>query len=104
MQSERWIWPAVPGLPHHGPGTELPGIRQRARGLENQRHDVFVVRLVRGRSQQRAWVGSPESQWSVVPQLRSEEHTSELQSLMRISYHVFCLKHKNTHHETNINN
>src|SRR3546814_10403628 len=28
-------------------------------------------------------------------QLRSEEHTSELQSLMRISYAVFCLKKKN---------
>src|SRR3546814_4891201 len=27
--------------------------------------------------------------------LRSEEHTSELQSLMRISYAVFCLKQKN---------
>src|SRR3546814_3446209 len=29
--------------------------------------------------------------------LRSEEHTSELQSLMRISYAVFCLKKKNIH-------
>src|SRR3546814_4564899 len=29
--------------------------------------------------------------------LRSEEHTSELQSLMRISYAVFCLKKKHTH-------
>src|SRR3546814_9612157 len=28
---------------------------------------------------------------------RSEEHTSGLQSLMRISYAVFCLKKKNTH-------
>src|SRR3546814_9360955 len=28
--------------------------------------------------------------------IRSEEHTSELQSLMRISYAVFCLKKKNT--------
>src|SRR3546814_6222630 len=28
---------------------------------------------------------------------RSEEHTSELQSLMRISYAVFCLKKKNQH-------
>src|SRR3546814_3309313 len=28
---------------------------------------------------------------------RSEEHTSELQSLMRISYAVFCLKQKTTH-------
>src|SRR3546814_8608130 len=38
---------------------------------------------------------------------RSEEHTSELQSLMRISYAVFCLKKKkntntHTHTETNI--
>src|SRR3546814_5866375 len=30
--------------------------------------------------------------------VRSEEHTSELQSLMRISYAVFCLKKKNIHH------
>src|SRR3546814_1133753 len=29
---------------------------------------------------------------------RSEEHTSELQSLMRISYAVFCLKKKNTNY------
>src|SRR3546814_4582449 len=33
---------------------------------------------------------------------RSEEHTSELQSLMRISYAVFCLKKKKTqHHQRN---
>src|SRR3546814_2458946 len=31
---------------------------------------------------------------------RSEEHTSELQSLMRISYAVFCLKKKTQHHIT----
>src|SRR3546814_2398057 len=30
--------------------------------------------------------------------VRSEEHTSELQSLMRSSYAVFCLKIKNTRH------
>src|SRR3546814_2038685 len=30
---------------------------------------------------------------------RSEEHTSELQSLMRISYAVFCLKKKNKKHK-----
>src|SRR3546814_4730291 len=33
----------------------------------------------------------PEARW------RSDEHTSELQSLMRISYAVFCLKKKNTY-------
>src|SRR3546814_5069282 len=31
--------------------------------------------------------------------LRSEEHTSELQSLMRISYAVFCLKKKREHYK-----
>src|SRR3546814_6125290 len=33
---------------------------------------------------------------------RSEEHTSELQSLMRISYAVFCFKKKTIHHKNNI--
>src|SRR3546814_8161088 len=33
---------------------------------------------------------------------RSEEHTSELQSLMRISYAVFCLKKKNKHKKLEI--
>src|SRR3546814_8046486 len=32
---------------------------------------------------------------SALVEIRSEEHTSELQSLMRISYAVFCLKKKN---------
>src|SRR3546814_6134392 len=35
---------------------------------------------------------------------RSEEHTSELQSLMRISYAVFCLKTKNKKRQSNTNN
>src|SRR3546814_10844085 len=38
------------------------------------------------------WPGSLPEQVSAVQ--RSEEHTSELQSLMRISYAVFCLKKK----------
>src|SRR3546814_1679607 len=33
---------------------------------------------------------------------RSEEHTSELQSLMRISYAVFCLKKKNTQQQSDV--
>src|SRR3546814_6352241 len=36
---------------------------------------------------------SPSASSPIIP--RSEEHTSELQSLMRISYAVFCLTHKN---------
>src|SRR3546814_10040637 len=35
-------------------------------------------------------------------QARSEEHTSELQSLMRISYAVFCLKKKKTKKDTHL--
>src|SRR3546814_5513815 len=42
----------------------------------------------------------PEVPMSAV---RSEEHTSELQSLMRISYAVLCLKQKQTHKITDLN-
>src|SRR3546814_8580918 len=38
-----------------------------------------------------------EMLYSAMEDFRSEEHTSELQSLMRISYAVFCLKKKNKH-------
>src|SRR3546814_6629603 len=41
---------------------------------------------------------------SRITQRRSEEHTSELQSLMRISYAVFCLKTKKYTHTQNIQN
>src|SRR3546814_8729510 len=43
---------------------------------------------------------SPPANWQPgqqQQQQRSEEHTSELQSLMRISYAVFCLKNKTKH-------
>src|SRR3546814_8029704 len=43
---------------------------------------------------QRRWQGSDRSREFFEFHLRSEEHTSELQSLMRISYAVFCLKQK----------
>src|SRR3546814_10790735 len=43
-----------------------------------------------------------QTQRAAVAFARSEEHTSELQSLMRISYAVFCLQHKTEPH--NINN
>src|SRR3546814_9955965 len=52
-----------------------------------RRTPVVVVRLHRGAGACRASSGTH----------RSEEHTSELQSLMRNSYAVFCLKKKKTH-------
>src|SRR3546814_2660494 len=56
-------------------------LRQRA--VENDVHRVVEVRLFRV--------------------FRSEEHTSELQSLMRISYAVFCLKKKTKKTNRNLN-
>src|SRR3546814_1045191 len=45
--------------------------------------------------------GNPLLEWFADDwvQTRSEEHTSELQSLMRISYAVFCLKKKKKQHD-----
>src|SRR3546814_4918954 len=43
-----------------------------------------------------AWLSNSEISSRTGMPRRSEEHTSELQSLMRISYAVFCLKKKNT--------
>src|SRR3546814_3012173 len=42
--------------------------------------------------------------WAGAPSRRSEEHTSELQSLMRISYAVFCLKKKTTQYKHHLPN
>src|SRR3546814_5268803 len=50
----------------------------------------------------------PESRATPIPcrhrSTRSEEHTSELQSLMRISYAVFCLKKKKITHKKTTHN
>src|SRR3546814_3923660 len=46
----------------------------------------------RRRTASASGVKAPVASWSASPGNRSEEHTSELQSLMRTSYAVFCLK------------
>src|SRR3546814_3713129 len=43
------------------------------------------------------WLSMPMASVSAEGPMRSEEHTSELQSLMRMSYAVFCLKKKTIH-------
>src|SRR3546814_4583933 len=43
------------------------------------------------------WLAEPEVSTAISRMTRSEEHTSELQSFMRISYAVFCLKKTNKH-------
>src|SRR3546814_7695633 len=65
----------------------------RACRLATETHDAVVFEVWAWRKLVR-----PTLEWgqlpTVVGYVRSEEHTSELQSLMRISYAVFCLKKK----------
>src|SRR3546814_6819813 len=60
-------------------------------------HAPFSLLSIQRRARAKASPVSSHSMKGVPPTaIRSEEHTSELQSLMRISYAVFCLKKKNT--------
>src|SRR3546814_3698120 len=86
-----------------GPLHGGPCRRHRSRG-EAQVHRRRIHQCVRGRSEKdrrrrlpRA--GHPLSRRDR-KRVRSEEHTSELQSLMRISYAVFCLKKKTNNKNT----
>src|SRR3546814_10190916 len=56
------------------------------------------------RRRSRPWAAPRHSARQAPPAGRSEEHTSELQSLMRISYAVFCLKKKKHLSHTLTNN
>src|SRR3546814_5458286 len=67
--------------------------QERAQGIpghEYDRSDVLSLRMRSGKA------GSFPELLGPQEAERSEEHTSELQSLMRISYAVFCLKKKTT--------
>src|SRR3546814_4929450 len=72
--------------PHVGCLVELA--RHRPGIAADPRFAAFIDAPVRNRAGRLGCHGHGLS-------LRSEEHTSELQSLMRISYAVFCLKKKN---------
>src|SRR3546814_4859712 len=77
----------------------LPGDQvQRHRGLrtEARRQGVLAGGVLQrpGHAAFRALPCQPAVEVGQRPGGRSEEHTSELQSLMRISYAVFCLKKK----------
>src|SRR3546814_5041290 len=72
-------------IPDGVPVVMLPGRVTRRKG-----HDLLIEAMahLKGREVRCLIVGPDEGRG------RSEEHTSELQSLMRISYAVFCLKKK----------
>src|SRR3546814_303529 len=75
-------------------GASMLMIRPLLRANDNRRHNVhvvvFFIFLVSNVGGALTPLGDPPLFLG-----RSEEHTSELQSLMRISYAVFCLKKKN---------
>src|SRR3546814_5531259 len=77
--------------------SDVPCQVHHIRGMADVSHRGFVVRMKVARAR-RTVVLCEQCHWDThrgrLPDLRSEEHTSELQSLMRISYAVFCLKKK----------
>src|SRR3546814_3454591 len=77
-------------------GNVMAGVQNRQAGRDGRGHGVEVGEtacLRRGDCQGCRHHATP-AVTHVVMAARSEEHTSELQSLMRISYAVFCLKKK----------
>src|SRR3546814_4166000 len=75
----------------------LGGVALAERGIQmrNQRAQAqSAAGIARQQHRIGAGIGDHVATGSPGRRLRSEEHTSELQSLMRISYAVFCLKNK----------
>src|SRR3546814_4318566 len=93
--------PAHARAPALAQGRHLPIVRNR---LPTLRSSLSLQDLAPGRMQclPGAFCDTPQRCRGFFF-TRSEEHTSELQSLMRISYAVFCLKKKNTPHLHHIN-
>src|SRR3546814_469492 len=88
---QRWI---EMGEKYYGPATEAAGQKHPTiHWLMSGPWDIMMVfELPRG-------MAMLDSHNSPERTARSEEHTSELQSLMRISYAVFCLKKKKKQHK-----
>src|SRR3546814_2738337 len=71
------------------PSGTVSQLVNSASGLHT-RHSPYYLRTVRADNK------DPCTEFLKAQGVRSEEHTSELQSLMRLSYAVFCLKKKIT--------
>src|SRR3546814_8404924 len=80
-----------------------PSWCRRNRGMIRKMAPIGVAMLLASAAMPAQASDATQSTFGTLPDgravpavmLRSEEHTSELQSLMRISYTVFCLKKKN---------
>src|SRR3546814_1594688 len=69
-------------------------IEQAHLGFEIAFHVAMIIEMVTAEIRERACLHRQTFGAILRKAVRSEEHTSELQSLMRISYAVFCLKKK----------
>src|SRR3546814_2793725 len=86
------------GRPSDQPAELMAVVEERAlsgRGIRLGEHRRHRLRQT-GADERRLVIGLAQ----VAEDDRSEEHTSELQSLMRISYAVFCLKNKRNEAKT----
>src|SRR3546814_3152927 len=81
-------------LQRDGIGWKQAGAQNRQRCVFGARYGNFAVQAIAANDLEFIHSGSPCIRRASG---RSEEHTSELQSLMRISYAVFCLKKKKKH-------
>src|SRR3546814_4196391 len=90
------LFPYPPLCPSHSLRFRLRRAAIAARSCSlcrSRAGPIFVLRRGRLRRQRLTGLGRSEA---AAEGDRSKEHTSELQSLMRISYAVFCLKKKKT--------
>src|SRR3546814_5482677 len=87
-----WIWAQI--------DKRITGLEGKVAACEAREDDGLKRRMVQLTVIEILWqrLDQPEPGSPVLA--RSEEHTSELQSLMRISYAVFCLKKKNKSNST----
>src|SRR3546814_4422168 len=86
-------WTAWQRLPLPAAAGGLAALRNADGLIELFLRDKSTKHLLATVQQQ---AGDVQGPWQTARDMRSEEHTSELQSLMRISYAVFCLKKNNT--------
>src|SRR3546814_10334805 len=97
---ESWANPSSPHADGRAARAALEDARARiAAALGWHDHVIFTS----GASEAIAIALTRAKARRIVTSTRSEEHTSELQSLMRISYAVFCLKKKKTKNQTHTN-
>src|SRR3546814_4922071 len=103
--------PAANVVLHHDRGSQYTSAHYRAKAeaahmvlsmsrpgmpYDNAMAESFFSTLKLELVPDKAFASREAARLAVFDYIRSEEHTSELQSLMRISYAVFCLKKKKT--------